>query len=178
MGNRSKREHSEEVDSDPSIRSYFMRRRAAGIYLTDKYGHGSEKTLAKLACLGGGPEFHKAGGRVVLYTKEALDAWALAQISGPLKSTSEAAAAWGVEDQNAESPAWRRDATGEAPITSMLGGSRYRDTALSVADQGSTADPIGTPEDPTAASRRIVFDEVAETADLGDLNDILIGGAK
>ena len=83
-----------------------------------------------------------------------------------------------MEDQNAESPAWRRDATGEAPITSMLGGSRYRDTALSVADQGSTADPIGTPEHPTAASRRIVFDEVAETADLGDLNDILIGGAK
>jgi hypothetical protein len=55
---------------------------------------------------------------------------------------------------------------------------RYQGTALSVADQGSTADPIGTPEDPTAASRRIVFDEVAETADLGDLNDILIGGAK
>ena len=39
-------------------------------YLKDRYGHGSEKTLAKLACLGGGPEFHKAGERVVLYTRE------------------------------------------------------------------------------------------------------------
>jgi hypothetical protein len=46
MGNRSKREHSEEVDSGPSIRSYFMRRRAAGIYLKDKYGHGSDAVTA------------------------------------------------------------------------------------------------------------------------------------
>jgi hypothetical protein len=90
MVNRSKREHSEE-EGYPS--NSFMRRRAAGIYLKDKYGHGSEKTLAKLASLGGGPEFHKAGDRVVLYTKGALDAWALARISGPLKSTSEATAA-------------------------------------------------------------------------------------
>jgi hypothetical protein len=93
MGNISKRGPSEEVDSDPSVSSNFMRRRAAGNYLKDKYGHGSEKTLAKLASVGGGPEFHKAGDRVVLYRKEALDAWALAKISEPLKSTSEAAAA-------------------------------------------------------------------------------------
>ncbi len=94
MGNSSNQEHSTmEVGSDPSMRSNFMRRRAAGNYLKGRYGHGSEKTLAKLACLGGGPEFHKAGDRVELYTKEALDAWALARISGPLKSTSEAAAA-------------------------------------------------------------------------------------
>ena len=38
----------------------FLRRRAAGEYLKQKYGFGSEKTLAKLACLGGGPEFRKA----------------------------------------------------------------------------------------------------------------------
>ena len=93
MANIPKPEHSGKVDVDHSIHSGFMRRRAAGNYLKDRYGHGSEKTLAKLACLGGGPEFHKAGDRVVLYTKEALDAWALAKISGPLKSTSEAAAA-------------------------------------------------------------------------------------
>jgi hypothetical protein len=57
-----------------------------------QHGFGAEKTLAKHASIGGGPEFHKAG-RVVLYTREALDAWALAKISGPLKSTSQAVAA-------------------------------------------------------------------------------------
>lgn len=93
MGNFSIQKHSEEVDSDPSISSNFMRRRAAGAYLRNRYGHGSEKTLAKLASVGGGPEFRKAGDRVVLYTKEALDAWALARISGPVRTTSEAAAA-------------------------------------------------------------------------------------
>jgi hypothetical protein len=93
MGNRSKCEHSEEVDSEPSMLSNFMRRQHAGRYLKQKYGFGSEKTLAKLASIGGGPEFHKAGDRVVLYTKEYLDAWALSKISGPLKSTSEARAA-------------------------------------------------------------------------------------
>jgi hypothetical protein len=89
----SKPEHPGEVDVDHSLRSIFMRRSAAASYLKGRYGHGSEKTLAKLACLGGGPEFHKAGERVVLYTREALDTWALKRISGPLKSTSEAAAA-------------------------------------------------------------------------------------
>jgi hypothetical protein len=53
----------------------------------------------------------------------------------------------------------RRDPT-------MLGSTWNRDTALSVADQGSSADPIGAPEDPTAASQRLVFDEIASTADL------------
>jgi hypothetical protein len=48
----------------------------------------------------------------------------------------------------------------------MLGSTRYQDTALSVADQGSTADPIGAPEDPTTESQRLVFDEIAGSADL------------
>ena len=69
-------------------------------------------------------------------------------------------------DQNAESPAWRRDATGEAPITSMLGGTGYQNIASPSRNQSSTDDPIGAPEDPTAASRRLVFDEIAGTADL------------
>ena len=86
-------EHSGKVDVDHSMRSGFMRRSVAAKYLKDRYGHGSEKTLAKLACVGGGPVFHKAGDRMVLYTREALDAWARARISGPLKSTSEATAA-------------------------------------------------------------------------------------
>jgi hypothetical protein len=91
MSQRSKLEHSGEINADPSMHSNFMRRRAAGNYLKDRYGFGAEKTLAKLASIGDGPEFHKAGDRIVLYTKDALDAWALAKISGPLKSSSEAA---------------------------------------------------------------------------------------
>jgi hypothetical protein len=64
MNNSPKREHSEEADSGPSKLSTlerFMRRREAGKYLQDNYGHGSEKTLAKLACLGGGPESTSRG---------------------------------------------------------------------------------------------------------------------
>jgi hypothetical protein len=75
------------------MRSSYLRRQEAARYLTDRYGFGAYRTLAKLASLGGGPEFHKAGERVVLYTREALDAWALAKISGPIRSTSESVAA-------------------------------------------------------------------------------------
>ncbi|KAF2990046.1 hypothetical protein OGR47_17505 [Methylocystis sp. MJC1] len=66
----------------------FLRRKSAGEYLKQKYGFGSEKTLAKLACLGGGPEFRKAGV-VTLYEPAKLDEWALAKIGAPIRSTSE-----------------------------------------------------------------------------------------
>jgi hypothetical protein len=66
----------------------FLRRKASGQYLHEKYGFGSERTLAKLACLGGGPEFRKAGP-IVLYEPEKLDEWALAQIGRPQLSTSD-----------------------------------------------------------------------------------------
>jgi hypothetical protein len=48
----------------------------------------------------------------------------------------------------------------------MLGGTCYQNTASPSRNQSSTDDPIGAPEDPTAASRRLVFDELAGTADL------------
>jgi hypothetical protein len=70
----------------------FLRRKAAGTYLKQKFGFGSEKTLAKLACLGGGPAFRKAGA-AVLYTPDELDTWALAQIGKLQRSTSDAEAA-------------------------------------------------------------------------------------
>lgn len=69
----------------------FLRRRAAGEYLKQKFGFGSEKTLAKLACLGGGPEFRKAAN-AALYEPAKLDEWARNKIGGPLKSTSEKSA--------------------------------------------------------------------------------------
>lgn len=67
----------------------FLRRKAAGVYLTEKYGFGAARTLAKAAVTGDGPEYHKAG-RVVLYTREALDKWALAKIGAARRSTSAA----------------------------------------------------------------------------------------
>lgn len=65
----------------------FLRRAAAAVYLKERYGFGSEKTLAKGVVTGDSPEFHKAG-RIVLYTREALDRWAQAKIGGPQKSSS------------------------------------------------------------------------------------------
>jgi hypothetical protein len=70
----------------------YLRRRAAGEYLKSRYGFGSEKTLAKLACLGGGPIFRKAANAAI-YAPEDLDAWALSKIGKPIRSTSEMEAA-------------------------------------------------------------------------------------
>lgn len=66
----------------------YLRRKDAAHYLKSKYGFGSEKTLAKLACLGGGPAFCRAG-RLVLYEPPSLDDWAKAKIGRPQKSTSD-----------------------------------------------------------------------------------------
>ncbi|EDP64871.1 hypothetical protein BAL199_20984 [alpha proteobacterium BAL199] len=49
----------------------------------------SEKTLAKLRCIGGGPSFHKFG-KSVFYTEEAIDAWIDERMSGPLPHPLEA----------------------------------------------------------------------------------------
>ena len=65
----------------------YLRSSTAAKYLRERYGHGAARTLAKLRCVGGGPEFHKCG-RVVVYTTEALDKWAIGKISSPLRSTS------------------------------------------------------------------------------------------
>jgi hypothetical protein len=67
----------------------FIRRKQAGEYSQRTYGFGSSRTFAKAAVTGDGPEFHKAG-RVVLYTKEAVDKWALAKIGTARRSTSAA----------------------------------------------------------------------------------------
>lgn len=66
----------------------YFRRKAAAEYLRGTYGFGAERTLAKAVVTGDGPEFHKAG-RIVLYTREALDKWALGKIGEPRRSSSE-----------------------------------------------------------------------------------------
>jgi hypothetical protein len=67
----------------------FMRRKDAAEYLKSKFGFGACSTLAKGVVTGDSPTFHKAG-RVVLYTQEALDEWALGKISAPRRSSSDA----------------------------------------------------------------------------------------
>lgn len=50
----------------------------------------SPKTLNKLRCVGGGPEYHKLG-RCVRYTREDLERWAQ---QGRRLSTSDPGRAW------------------------------------------------------------------------------------
>ncbi len=58
----------------------YLRRGPAAQYVRNKYGFGTEKTLAKEHSLGTGPAAFKAG-RMVLYRPEDLDAWAQARIT-------------------------------------------------------------------------------------------------
>jgi hypothetical protein len=69
----------------------FLRRKDAGRYLKERFGFSSERALAKLATVGGGPPFRRAGtnGRIVVYEISELDSWALAQIGDAKRSTAE-----------------------------------------------------------------------------------------
>jgi hypothetical protein len=76
------------MDSSPS----FLRRKEAGEYVKQKYGFSSGRALGTLATIGGGPPFRKAGTfprSPVVYERAALDAWALAKISGPCLTTGD-----------------------------------------------------------------------------------------
>ena len=66
-----------------------VRRTLAAAYIQERHGIPcAPKTLAKLAVVGGGPPFRKAG-RVPLYELRDLDDWAEAKLSRPVRSTSE-----------------------------------------------------------------------------------------
>jgi hypothetical protein len=67
----------------------YLRRTQAAEYIRSRYGIPCQpRTLAKRACIGGGPLFRKAG-RFPIYSPPDLDAWAEAQIGRPQHSTSE-----------------------------------------------------------------------------------------
>ena len=67
----------------------FLRRSEAAEYVANHYGFPcSRQWLAKLAVIGGGPVFRKAG-RYPLYEPSELDRWAEARIGPPQRSTSE-----------------------------------------------------------------------------------------
>ena len=69
----------------------LLRRKAASDYLRETHGlERAPSTLAKLAVIGGGPVFRRAG-RIPLYSPDDLDCWAESLLSAPMRSTSEAA---------------------------------------------------------------------------------------
>jgi hypothetical protein len=90
----------------------YWRRRKSAEYLKDIYGHGSERTLAKLATIGGGPEIIYSG-RIPLYTQESLDKWALSKLSAPVRSTSE-------RPPQGTAPGKRGRPAGAKPISATL----------------------------------------------------------
>ena len=73
-----------KLPSDP-----LLRRAAASAYLREKWGvDRATGTLAKLAVVGGGPPFRKAG-RIPLYAPTDLDAWA-SELLGEVVTTTRA----------------------------------------------------------------------------------------
>jgi hypothetical protein len=63
-------------------------RKQAAEFLTSRGFKTAPATLAKLACLGGGPVF-RSYGRKPLYLPRDLLAWAQARCTGPRRSTSD-----------------------------------------------------------------------------------------
>jgi hypothetical protein len=64
-------------------------RRQAADFLTARGYRTAPATLAKLACIGGGPMF-ESFGRKPLYREADLLAWAQTRTTGPRRSTSDA----------------------------------------------------------------------------------------
>ena len=78
-----------ELCPKPTAGKPRLRRWEASRYLRDRHGiELAVSTLAKLACLGGGPPFQKAG-RVPLYPVDLLDAWATTRLGRVVNSTLE-----------------------------------------------------------------------------------------
>ena len=66
-----------------------LRRVEAAAYIRNTYGMPcSPRWLAKLAVVGGGPPFHKAGP-TPLYPQEGLDAWAAERLGGAHTTTND-----------------------------------------------------------------------------------------
>jgi hypothetical protein len=75
-------------DAVASSPQYHLRK-AAAAYVTRKFFPCSPKTLAKLAVVGGGPAYRKAG-RFPLYSELGLNEWAESRIGPSVHSSSEA----------------------------------------------------------------------------------------
>jgi hypothetical protein len=67
---------------------FRLDRKQAAQFLTERGYTTAPATLAKLACIGGGPVF-QSFGRKPLYREADLLAWAQAKTTGPRRSTSD-----------------------------------------------------------------------------------------
>jgi hypothetical protein len=75
-------------DTSQSVDVHFLRRADAAAYVSERYGFPcSRQWLAKLAVIGGGPVFRKAG-RFPIYKPSDLDSWAQSRIGPAQTSTS------------------------------------------------------------------------------------------
>jgi hypothetical protein len=63
-------------------------RKQSAQFLTERGYRTAPATLAKLACIGGGPAFESFGRRP-LYRESDLLAWVQARTTGPRRSTSD-----------------------------------------------------------------------------------------
>ena len=89
------------MQSANAQRARLYRRVEASFYLKQTWGIArAPATLAKLACLGGGPRFQSAG-RTPLYPETELDDWARSILSPLKSSTSEVAS--GLDSSEADS---------------------------------------------------------------------------
>jgi hypothetical protein len=74
----------ESMDVSP----LYLRRAGAAQYVRERWGAPcSAKWLAKLAVVGGGPQFRRIG-RFPVYSRADLDEWIEAKITAPRRSTS------------------------------------------------------------------------------------------
>ncbi len=77
------------IDLPPEWKRPAFRRKDAAAYLGVAYGITvAPQTLARWACEGGGPKFHKPGFHPV-YPRAALDEWAREKLGPLVSSTSE-----------------------------------------------------------------------------------------
>lgn len=73
---------AEASATDPPVEP-LLTRAAAASYLSERWGiRRTRATLNKLASVGGGPRYRKAG-RTPLYARADLDAWAAALLRDP-----------------------------------------------------------------------------------------------
>jgi hypothetical protein len=79
---------NEGIKADTAALDRLLPRRDAAQFLTEHGYKTAPSTLAKLACLGGGPPF-RSFGRRPLYHPADLAAWAQARCTGPRRSTSD-----------------------------------------------------------------------------------------
>jgi hypothetical protein len=81
------------IEEQAAALARLLRRSEAAEYIRDRWGYPcSRATLAKLAVVGGGPVFRRAG-RFPMYDRADLDDWVRRKLSVPVGSTSELAGA-------------------------------------------------------------------------------------